>query len=114
MAVNKKGSRKIVVDDIEFRWRATGSDEVISIVIWPTDNEDSRVIGRVGYHHDMVKVSEGHFTSDSQLVVTSRTIKAIIMHVGFQKILESHGQINIGAIEDFYDIESSVRGKYAK
>lgn len=39
MAINKKGSRKIVVENKEFRWRAMGSD-TISVVIWPIDNED--------------------------------------------------------------------------
>ncbi len=37
MAINKKGSRKIIIEDKEFRWRATGND-TISIVIWAVDN----------------------------------------------------------------------------
>ncbi len=46
MEINKKGSRKIVIEDKEFRWRATGN-YIISIVIWAVDNKDSRLVGNI-------------------------------------------------------------------
>ncbi len=110
MAISKKGSRKIVIEDTEFRWRATGNDGWISVVIWPVDNEASRIVGSVGYHHDWVKVSEDMSASSSQLVVTNRIIKEVIAHIGVQRILDNHGQLNIGAIEDIYKVKDAVRG----
>lgn len=113
MAVNKKGSRNISVEGKDFHWRVTGSDEVITVVLWPVSNENSRVIASVGYHHDMRKVTEGHHTSDSQLVVTNRVIRALILHVGVEEILNNHGQINVGPIEAFYDVSKALRGQYS-
>ena len=108
MAINKKGSRKIVVEDKEFRWRATGSDK-ISVVIWAVENEDSRLIGSVDYHHKAVKNNEGHYSSQNQLIVTNRMIREIILHYGVQKIIANQGQINIGDIENIYHIENAVK-----
>ena len=71
MAVNKKGSRKIVVENHEFRWRATGNDGWITVVIWPVENDSSRVVGTTEYHHDWVKINEDQYSSNSQIVVTN-------------------------------------------
>ena len=109
MAVNKKGSRKIVVDDREFRWRATGNDGGISVIIWPTENDSSRVVGKIDYHNDWRKLNEGHSSSKSQLIVTNRIIREVILKIGSEKILNNRGQINIGAIEEIYDIKNAVR-----
>jgi len=35
---SQKGSRRIVVRAVEYRWRATGNDGYISIGIWPANN----------------------------------------------------------------------------
>ena len=37
MAKSQKGARNIVVDDVRYRWRATGNDDWISLVVWPDD-----------------------------------------------------------------------------
>jgi hypothetical protein len=110
VATSKKGSRNINVDGHDFKWRATGNDGWISIVVWPVSNEDSRVIASIDYHHDMKQVGEGHYTSQSQLVVTNRILRELILHVGVDKILENHGQLNIGRIEKFYDASKAIRG----
>lgn len=110
MAIRKKESRNINVGGHDFKWRATGNDGWISIVVWPVSNEDSRVVASIDYHHDMKQVGEGHYTSQSQLVVTNRIISELILHVGVDKIVENHGQLNIGKIEAFYDVSKAVRG----
>ncbi|MDH5730645.1 MAG: hypothetical protein OEZ58_16780 [Gammaproteobacteria bacterium] len=114
MAINKKGSRKIIVDDHEFRWRATGNDGWITIVIWPVENENSKVVGNIGYHSNIVKVNEGAYVCTDQIVVTNRIISEIILHCGIEEILKSQGQLNIGQVEDIFDIENAVRGKYGE
>ncbi len=57
----------------------------------------------------MVKKGEGHYSSNSQLIVTNRMIRELILHIGVQKIITNHGQVNIGDIEKIYNIENVVR-----
>lgn len=109
MAVSKKGNRNINVEGHDFKWRATGNDGWISIVLWPVNNEGSRVVTSIDYHHDMHKISEGHFASNGQLVVTNRIVRELILHVGVTTILENHGQLNVGSIEEFFDVSNAVR-----
>ncbi|TQV71129.1 hypothetical protein FLL45_22655 [Aliikangiella marina] len=109
MAVNKKGSRKIVVDEHEFRWRATGNDGWITVVIWSSENSDCRVVGTTNYHHDWKKVDEERWSSNSQAIVTNRVVREVILHVGTKEILEGRGQINIGEIEQVFDFDNAVR-----
>lgn len=109
MAVSKKGSRNICVEGHDFKWRASGSDGWITVVLWPVKNEDSRVVASIDYHHDMKEVSEGHYASQSQLIVTSRVIRELILHVGVEKILENRGQLNVGKIEKIYDVSKALR-----
>ena len=111
MAVSKKGSRNISVEGYAFKWRATGNDGWITVVVWPDSNENSRAVATIEYHHDMKKINEGHFSSESQLVVTNRIIRELILHVGVEKLLKNCGQINVGNIESFYNVENAVRSK---
>ena len=109
MAINKKGSRKISVDEHDFRWRATGNDDWISIVVWSSENENARVIATVGYHNDMQLSEDGGYSSKSQLLVTNRVIRELILYVGAEKLVNNQGQINIGRIEDFYNVSDALR-----
>lgn len=110
MAVSKKGSRNITVSDHDFKWRATGNDDGITILVWPVSNEDSLVVATVDYYHDMNKVAPGHYGSQSQLVVTNRMIRELILHVGLDTMLKKHGQIDAGKVEEFYDVSKAQRG----
>ena len=112
MAINKKGSRKIVVEDHEFRWRATGNDDWISVVIWPVENENSRLVGEINYHSNIIQVTEEMSSATDQVVVTNRIIRKIILHIGVEVILKNKGQLNIGAIEEIFNVKNAVRGKY--
>lgn len=111
MALSKKGSRKIMVDDHEFRWRATGNDGWISVVIWPAENDDCRIVSSIKYHNDWKKTDEGEYSSKSQIVVTNRMIRTIILHYGVHELLQHSGQINLTAIEDIYDVSQAVRSE---
>jgi len=109
MAINKKRSRKIIIENEEFCWRATGSDDSITVIIWPVVNDSSRLVGSIDYHHNWVETKEGHHSSTSQLIVTNRIIKEIILHFGVQEIIKNYGQLNIGKIENIYNVENAVR-----
>lgn len=104
MAIRKKGSRNISVAGHDFKWRATGNDGWISIVLWPVSNEDSRVVAQLDYHHETKQVEFG--TSPlSQQVVTNRMIRKLILHIGIEKIIRNHGQINVEDVEEIYKPE---------
>jgi hypothetical protein len=107
MAVSKRESRNIYVEGHDFKWRSSGNDGWI--VLWLVNNEDYRVVANIGYNHDMKQLSEDYYASKSQLVVTNRIIRELILHVGIEKILGKHGQINIGRIEGFYNVSNTLR-----
>lgn len=113
MAVNSKGSRKIVVDGHEFRWQATGNDDSITLVVWPIENEDSRLIARAGYHHDWNNNGDGSFTSRSQAIITNRVVREVILEHGVDRLISNKGQIKADAIEDIFDMAKAVRSRQA-
>ncbi|NQU42537.1 hypothetical protein HQ520_04580 [bacterium] len=112
MAINRKNSRRIVVNGCEFRWRATGNDGWITVVIWPTANMDFRMIASVGYHETYRQRSDISGTATSQIVVTNRIIRKVIESVGIDNALRKKGQLIVGEIEGLFDIKDAVRGIY--
>ena len=111
MAVSKKNSRRIVVNDVEFRWRASGNDGWISVVVWPTCNDQSRLVSTVGYHHEGKLVSTDITTHHRQIVVTNRLVRQLILHFGIDFLVESCGQIDAGALETIVDIGDAIRAQ---
>ena len=109
MTISKKGSRKIMVDDHEFRWRTRGQRDGIAVIIWPVANDRCRIVGHIGYHNKPVAPSASGDSSRTQIVVTNRMIRAIILHYGVDELLQHEGQINLTAIEDIYDVSGAVR-----
>jgi hypothetical protein len=78
---SSKGSRRIVVHNVEYRWRATGDDGYISIGIWPANNVGPFISGTFNYHETWVNNSDGSGSSKGdQIVVTNRLIRRIIIH----------------------------------
>jgi hypothetical protein len=108
----KKGVRKINVDGHEFRWRATGNDGWITLVLWPSENEESKLIGQLGYHSRMVPKGDGCYSAINQIVITNRLVREILLHVGVPTVLKNKGQINIGEIEKICALGNAIRGKY--
>jgi|GEM_PF-4280996 len=111
MAISKKGSRKIVVDEHEFRWKTTGKKESISVIIWPVDNDRCRIVGNIGYHNQPTASSVTGESPRTQIVVTNRIIREIILHYDVAELLQHSGQINLKAIEDIYDVSQAVRSE---
>ena len=111
MGINQKGSRKIIVNDQEFRWRATGNDGGITLVLWPIENDNSRLVGEIDYHSSVVKTGEDCYSAIGQVVITNRMVREVILHYRVNYILENKGQINIGALENFFDVSKAVRAQ---
>ena len=76
-----KSSRRIVVDGVEYRWRAAGADGYISIGIWPTNNIGPYIAGNFRYHETWVDRRDGTWSSaGDQIVVTNRIVRRVIEH----------------------------------
>lgn len=76
-----KGSRRIVVNDVEYRWRATGDDGYISISISPTNNIGPCIRGNLRYHETWIDRGNGmRQSAGDQIVITNRIIRRIIEH----------------------------------
>lgn len=89
--------------------QCTGNDNIITIVIWPKENENSRLVGNISYHHDWIKSDNNSYFSNSQLIVTNRIIREVILHFGVQKITNNRGQMNVGSIEEIDDVDDTLR-----
>jgi hypothetical protein len=64
-----KGSHRIVVNGVEYRWRAKGDDGCIGIGIWPSNNIGPYIGCAIGYHET---------SAEGQIVVTNRIIRRVI------------------------------------
>jgi len=79
---NNKGSRKIVVDEVEYRWRARGDDSYINIGIWPANNIGSYIQGYFQYHETWTDNGSGNKISNGdQIIITNKIIRRVIEHV---------------------------------
>lgn len=111
---SQKGSHKIVVNAIEYRWRATGNDGWISVGIWPANNVGPFIGGKFRYHETWVDVGSGRKSSmGDQLVITNRIVRRVIEHA-----TATHGynpqvagsQLNLGSLEDVVQWDDAIRG----
>ncbi|SDH40455.1 hypothetical protein [Desulfosporosinus hippei] len=110
MATNKKGSRKIIVCDTEYRWRATGNDGWISVAIWPANKDDVRLTGTFFYHDEYENDHKRSFKKvKGQIIITNKIIRRIIESVGVEIIQNTKGQINLGSVEKIVDIKDALR-----
>ena len=112
MAISKIGSRKIIVNNVEFRWSATGNDGWITIVIWLANGDNQKLVGTFGYnseHLNIVNESGAYIKLKGQIIITNRVIREVINHVSVEKILQLSGQLNLGDLEKIYDINKAIR-----
>lgn len=109
MAVNNKGSRKIVIENIEYRWSVTGNDGFISVTIWNSES-NSKVTGMFDYHTEMQRQENGSYTiSKGQIIITNRVIRNIIEHVTPKELLKINNYIDLGKLEEIYDVNEALR-----
>lgn len=111
---SQKGSRRIVVGDVEYRWRATGDDGYISIGIWPTNNIGSFIQGNLGYHETWIDNGDGSWSSaGNQIVITNRIIRRIIEHAtathGYDPRVRGK-QLNLRVLDGVVKWDDVIRG----
>jgi hypothetical protein len=111
---SQKGSRKIMVGDIEYRWRARGDDGYISIGIWPANNTGPYIGGNLRYHESWIDHGNGiRSSAGNQIVVTNRIIRRIIEHVisaqGCNPQVQGK-ELNLTVLYDVVECDDAVRG----
>lgn len=75
MAIPRKGSRTIEVDGVSYRWKVTGNDMVIDVLIEEDNREGQKLRAMFDYHNE---TSEGKMKKQERLV-TPGVIKALIV-----------------------------------
>jgi hypothetical protein len=76
-----RGSRRLVIRNVEYRWRATGNDGYISIGVWPTNNIGPFIFSSLRYHETWIDNHDGSLSSaGDQIVITNRLVRRIIEH----------------------------------
>ena len=110
---NSKGSHRIVVQKVEYQWRATGNDGYIGIGIWPTNNVGPFIGGNLRYHETWIENGDGSLSSArDQIVVTNRLIRRIIEHAiaehGYDPQAKSKG-LHLRVLDDVIKWDDAVR-----
>jgi len=112
-----KGSHRIVLHDIEYRWHAKGNDGFILIGIWPTNNIGPNIIGNLKYHETAVDKGDGRLTSaGDQIVITNRIIRRIIEHAvsecGYDPNVKG-AELDLMTLDDVIRWDDAVRASKA-
>jgi hypothetical protein len=63
-----------VVDEVEYRWRASGNDGWIDVTIWPANDVGAAIHAMFDYHHSFETSTAG----EHQLVITNRIVRRVI------------------------------------
>lgn len=115
MARSKKGARNIVVDGAAYRWRATGNDGWISLVVWPADpaaHPAGAIAGMVGYQQVMVPEGPDCWRLEHQIVITNRIVRRAILHAIAAHSYDPErksSQLDLGRLDEFIDLADAVR-----
>ena len=108
-----KGSRRIVVNNVEYRWRATGDDGFISIGIWPSNNIGAYIHGNLRYYETWIDEGNGiRRSAGNQIVITSRIIRRVIEHAiaeyGYDPNVKS-AELKLGRLDSEIQWEDAER-----
>jgi hypothetical protein len=111
---SKKGSRRIVVDGVEYRWRAKGDHPSIMIGIWPANGIGPYISGNFRYHETWIPSGEGQARSaGDQIVITSRIIKRVIEYARTTQGYDPHTpgkELLLRRLDGLIQWEDAVRG----
>ena len=113
MARRAKGSSRIEVNAVEYRWRATGNDGWISVTIWPADTEGPAICASLAYHETMEPDGPGQRVSrGDQIVVTNRIVRRIIEFATERKAyspVERGEDLKLLRVDELIDISDAKR-----
>src|SRR5262249_26338499 len=112
MAKATKNARNIVVGDVNYRWRATGNDGWISLVVWPEDLPGPPIACSFDYDQTVVPMGNGRSALTKQLVITNRIVRRVIEHALVERAYDPHAkgkQLNLRDVHEKIDVSDAVR-----
>ena len=113
MAVSSKTARNIVVNGTHYRWRATGNDGWITLVVWPHQHPGPKIACTFDYDQTEVPRGNGVTSLIGQLVITNRLVRRILLHAirgGYDPRTKAP-QWNLGRADKLIDIADAERGR---
>ena len=114
MARASKGARHITVDEVAYRWRASGSDDgVINVIVWPATGPGPTLTASIGYDETWVaNTMDGGLRPSRQIVVTNRVVRRMIVFAvsehGYAATY-GHPAVALGRGDGRVDLSDAVR-----
>lgn len=115
MARAKKAARNICVDHVAYRWRASGNDDWIDLVIWPADQRGAAIEARLGYGEVFSAQPGSSGAYDRivrQVIVTNRIVRRVIelaRHSQAYDPTSSGPPLTLGAVDHAIDLSDAIR-----
>lgn len=112
MARSSKGSRNITVEDVHYRWRATGNDGAIDLAIWPADLPHPGIYGMLSYDETKTPEPGGVIGHSAQLVITNRIVRRIIDYAVAERGFDPQQkvkQLDLGKLDGKIDLTDAER-----
>ncbi|WP_394827986.1 hypothetical protein [Pendulispora albinea] len=112
MAKSTKGARNIVVHDVKYRWRATGNDGWISLVVWPDGPAGPTITCSLGYHHTKTPMGNGVTALTEQIVITNRIVRRVIEYAVRQFDYDPRRegeQLDLRHVDHAIDLSDAIR-----
>jgi hypothetical protein len=111
MARARRGARNLVLHGTAYRWRATGDDGFISLVVWPAEGPGATLACWFGYDQTLVPRGEG-FSATRQLVITARIVRRVIEYALSHRLYDSTAAgkpVNLGDMSARVDLSDAHR-----
>lgn len=112
MAKSKKNARNIVVADVKYRWRATGNDGWISLVVWPDDLPGPMIASSFDYDQTETPLGNGRTALSRQIVITNRLVRQVIEYALRKFHYDPHTkgkQLNLRRVDKAIDLSRALR-----
>jgi hypothetical protein len=100
------------VQDVKYRWRATGNDDFISLVIWPADLPGAAIVSMLGYHQVPVPRGDGSARLTQQIVITNRIVRQVIEHAVRAFGYDPHTkgkELDLRNVDESIDLSAAIR-----
>jgi hypothetical protein len=112
MAKAKTGARNIVVNDVKYRWRASGNDGFIQLVVWPETLPGAAILSIFDYDQTLVPNGNGRFSSTRQVVITNRIVRRVVEYAlqrfSYDPQLKA-GELKLGPLSAVLDLSDALR-----
>ena len=119
MARASKGARHITVDEVAFRWRASGSDDgVVNLIVWPATRPGPTLTASIGADQMWVaNTVDGGLRPSHQIVVTNRIVRRLTLLAVIENgyaATHGHPAVDLGRVDGRVDLSDAVRANDSK